>query len=244
MDKLCWLLFTDATAGAIMDAPGTTAPADDIDSFLGTSVRLHGLTTRTRLWEFWRDAASTGREPRAGMVRIQKTGLQMYGVMTFHGTYPEFQLVSGDAVYFNFIDGRIERLTMWIQDGTRAFEVQNAFATSKMSVSMQNGRPVLHVTLSTFAMLSQDESGGRQDVTAREMRRYEAVMASQLVRECTRVMKQFQQHRLDVYGFGQYAYTHQLLPLSQVERQWPDEFARAQVDIQANVALVQKGVIM
>ncbi|WAH36491.1 Ger(x)C family spore germination protein [Alicyclobacillus dauci] len=240
-DKLAWLLVTPQSAKEILSTTGVSAPSDMIERFLGSTVKQQGYTTRTRLWEFWRELRATGMKPHTGLIRVADDGLELYGLIAFDKTRPSLELSPKDTVYFNLVSEKIERFSQWVQDKDRAFQVSNIESHSHLSVTMQNQVPVLHAKIHVTGIITQDESEGLEPLTEQEMRRYEKVLANQDQQEAERVLKRFQQNRLDAYGFGEYVLLHNLATERYVQQQWAEAFAHAKPDIQVNVTLLHKG---
>jgi spore germination protein KC len=244
LDKLAWILVSQQSARDIFEAQSASAPADTLDRFLGANLQQHGYTTRTRLWEFWRDAQSLGIQPRAGLVRSLKTGLQVYGMVAFQNMGPSLEVQPHDTLYFNLVNDKVNRMAVWVQDGDRSFEVGDLKSKAKLSVTMQGKSPVLHAKIKGTAIVLQDETDGQTQLTSAEMHRYEGLLEKQVETEGKRVLQRFQQNKVDAYGFGEYVFLHNPSTQKFIQTQWPDAFAEAKSDIQVKITLLRKGSLM
>lgn len=244
LDKLAWIIVTPESALDILHAPSSTAPADSIDRVLGSNIQQHGMTIRTRLWEFWRDERSIGIQPHTGLVKTTSEGLQVYGLQAFDNMGAHMELPPSDTLYFNFLNARVQRVAIWFQDGQRTFEAGEMKSKAKLSVSMKGGTPVLHAKIRASGVVLQDESNGMEQLTDAEMRRYEGVMERQIQAESVRVLRGFQKNRMDAYGFGECLFLHNPSTQRFIEKQWPDAFEKAKPDVQVKVTLLRKGSLM
>lgn len=243
-DKTSYLLFSPQSTVDVLKLKGEEPTAESIDRFFTIAAKQNGYTTPTRLWEFWTTEYSLGHDPHAGLVRIEKGRLKMYGLIPFRGTKPLPEISSEDALYYNLVNGNSNHVALWVEDGHKAFEIGSIHGYSKLSTSWKGKIPILHADIRLDGILLQDETLGEQKLTDGEMRRYEEVAAQLIQQKCIHSLEVLQKERTDIYGFGECTVYHQPLTKRIVQQHWTDLFAHGIPDIQVRVAIDRKGSIM
>ncbi|MFB0841551.1 Ger(x)C family spore germination protein [Paenibacillus oleatilyticus] len=71
----------------------------------------------------------------------------------------------------------------------------------------------------------------------------EAIIEKQLEKQFSDLVKKFQSQQLDPVGFGIYARAHQYKAYRQVQQQWGDAFAKADVNVKVKLTLKSSGAI-
>lgn len=244
VDKLAYVFFSPELASKIFEAKTTAAPADTISEFLAISLKSYGLTTRTHLWEFWRDLTGVGVEPQVPLVKTTGNGLEIYGLMGFRGTRPTIQLSADDTLYFNCVAESVSHMVIWVKDGQKWFEVGQLHSKRSLSASVKDGKPVLHARIRMRGMLMQDESDGRKELSNAEMEHYQAVAAGQIRQRSTEVFHELQAKKIDLYGFGRFIFIHKPSTEKFIKQKWPDMFAKAKPEFDIKLTLSQKGTLM
>lgn len=244
VDKLAYVFFSPELASQIFEAKTTAAPADTISEFLAISLKSYGLTTRTHLWEFWRDLTGVGVEPQVPLVKTTGNGLEIYGLMGFRGTRPTIQLSADDTLYYNCVAESVSHMVIWVKDGQKWFEVGQLHSKRSLSASVKDGKPVLHARIRMRGMLMQDESDGRKELSNAEMEHYQAVAAGQIRQRSTEVFHELQAKKIDLYGFGRFIFIHKPSTEKFIKQKWPDMFAKAKPEFDIKLTLSQKGTLM
>ncbi|WDL96059.1 Ger(x)C family spore germination protein [Alicyclobacillus sp. ALC3] len=244
VDKLAFVCFTPESAKDVMDTPGRVAPADAIDRVLGSSLKQHAFTTRTRVWQFWRDWKEFGVEPQAPIVITEDSHVQMRGMLALRDLTPTEQLSPAETLYFNLVASSVNQIAVWIDDRGSSFEVGHIQSNRRISASMLHGVPVLHAIVRVNGVIVQDETRNEKILTNPEIERYRKVMEEEMQRKATEAVQRLQQQRDDAYGFGRYILVHDPSTRRVVSTRWPEMFARARVDIKVKVTRLQKGTLM
>lgn len=244
VDKLAYLFFSKQPAREIFESKSASAPADAISEFLAISLKSYGYTTRTHLWEFWRDLKGNGIDPQVPLVKTTDEGFKIYGLLGFHDTRPTIELSADDALYFNFIAEPMTNVVMWVKDGNRWFEVGQIKTRRKITASLENGKAVLHASVRIRGSLLQDETNGRVPLTDAESEHYQRALEAQVRDSSIQVLHQLQKEQLDLYGFGRYVFVHHPSTEAFIEKKWPQTFADAKPEFDIKVTIFQKGNLL
>ena len=244
VDKLTLICFTAQAAKDILESKGEQIPADSLDRSLGTGLKQHAYTTRTRLWEFWRDWKAIGIDPQTPVVQSTDSKIRLHGMLVLSDTTPKVQLSPADTLYFNLVAGSVRGVAIWVEDGNRSFEVGELQSRGNISASIVHGKPELRAVIRVRGVIMQDETRDETILTTSEIARYRKVMEREMQAHAEKIVRQLQQQQTDAYGFGRYILIHDPSMQTLISTQWPKMFADAKVDIQVKVIQLHKGTLM
>ncbi|KPV45512.1 hypothetical protein AN477_00720 [Alicyclobacillus ferrooxydans] len=243
-EKLSWVEFTSQPPSEVLAAKTDLTPADSFDRILSSSVKQHGYTVRTHLWEFWRDFWTIGRQPYGGEIQKTPTGFRVDGLVVPVQHNHCMELTPEETLYFNMLCRRVQSISFNVIDGAESFGVGEVKTKSNLSVSMNRGRGrVLRAQIRINAVILRDESDGLVPLNHKDIKRYERVMSDQIKVQVDQIIKKFQHNETDPFGFGETLVTQNPRMAEYVSSRWPHDFAHATTNIQVEVRLKRKGAL-
>uniref|UniRef100_UPI004037B1FF Ger(x)C family spore germination protein n=1 Tax=Alicyclobacillus tolerans TaxID=90970 RepID=UPI004037B1FF len=243
-EKLSWVEFSPQSPSDVLSAKTDLAPADSFERILSSSVKQHGYTVRTHLWEFWRDFWTIGRQPYGGEIQKTPTGFRVDGLVVPVRHNNCIELTPEETLYFNMLCRRVQSISFNVIDGEESFGVGEVNTKSNLSVFMNKGRGrVLRARIRVNALVLRDESDGMVLLSHKDMKRYERVMSDQIKAQVEQVIQKFQHNETDPFGFGETIVTQNPRMEEYVASQWPHDFAHSTSNIQVEVRLKRKGAL-
>lgn len=250
INRLAYLFATPDSAKDILDARGLpVTPADFLDK--QSAIRQHGYTHNLQLWQYWRDTTQVGVVPIIPIVRTQSSSddgsgstLVTGGIEVYKNNQPLLALGDTDTLYVNFLQGRVRNMALDAPLGGGIIDITDIHETCRLRCITQGRQIILRAKVSVRGTLGKIVRSSPSPIPAANLNAIQSQTAHYLTVQLTNTLKKLQDQQSDIIGFGKMYLQRHPNEEQRIKTQWGNMFQHAKIDVQVNVTIINRGMLI
>jgi len=248
-NHLAYVFMTPDSAKGVLAVKGTdSAPSDFLDKTM--LLRQQGFVLRRELWEFWRDMAQAGVAPILPIVKPMSSDENNGQTLALDGTavYLHNRLINEMSIqqtfYINFLSAKVRDMAFDIPVPRGIVSLTDVRSQCHLRCVADGQNLVLVDHISIRGTLSKVVDVKVKQLPPSNLSKIQAEISAYLTQQLTSTLKNAQQQQSDIFGFGRIYFQHHPDEEQRMLLQWGEMFQHAKVQVQVNVSIPSKGMLI
>ncbi|WP_258110423.1 Ger(x)C family spore germination C-terminal domain-containing protein [Alicyclobacillus sp. SP_1] len=245
LDKEAFFAVTTCPAYEMFQGgDGDKAPADEMEHWLGGTMRQVAYSPRVHLWQFWRDLRTPGIDAHTEVVHKVPNGYRIGGMMLYRFGVPKLQIPPSESLYFNMLTIGVNHVGVPIPSKPHSFILGNIATSGRHWTTLKGGQATLHARVEIKGKLDRSPGGREESLTAADLARLQNTASAYFQQQLADTMEQTQRIGSDPYGFGEWLVDDHPELEGLIRVKWPILYEKAKRDIRVRVKITQKGTLV
>ena len=248
-NRLAYVASASSAAKILETQLSENTPAENLGHRFD-SLAQHGYSVRTRLWQFWRDQTQYGVIPALPAVQIHSNeagkpdAFLVSGLTAYPHSGGTLDVSKDEALSINLLKGHLKNMNMNIPMDHEEIALIEARDKSHLQCVVQGSHIYLKAHVAMRATLGQQTHENLQNMQVTDVTQVEKVVEKYETEEIEQTLRFLQQHSADVLGFGRLYLRNHPEDEKRVRQHWDQMFREAIPQVQVQVHLTSRGMLI